>query len=740
MTHPTPDEPTTADPDVESGASPSGLSYRAAVAAAGPGRLRAILRELGVDAGRRSLGLDEALLDRLDEPGAVAELIASIGPDDRQALGLFALSQTPCWPAVAFGEALLGLGIDPSLALERPLALGLVAPLPPPADPDAPVTPLDRDRVLGMRLVAHPDVLESARVLAPGGDGPPPIDEPVHLVREADGLEPVLRLASLWQLADASPFKRTRQGDLYKRDRQRLDEDPALSGPIADVLCPPDDPVSPWLHLSRAVGLLVDEPNSDRLLAASPDFWSEHGVHLPQMIASRWIAGGDLRPGPGDDPGPLLGLRPAALLGLASRKEDQWVALDDLAAFLSSRMSAPAPPDPPKADRRRKADDNGPPPGDPMRDALRAALLGPAYLMGLVRVGEAGPSRRTAVQLTPRGRFVLGLGPTPPPPPRIEQFLFVQPNFEIVAYRQGMNPAQVGRLSRFARWEQLGSALTLRLNSDSIDRGLASGLSADEIRAWLAQHAVRPLPEGVSGAIATWAGRRDRLTFFASATLIEFGSSAELEDALADWPDGPAPAPIRVADRVLLVEDEAVIPFKRFRLAGARDYRKPPEACVEVGPDGVSIAADPARGDLFVEAELSRFADPPEAAPAEATLRRWYVVSPSSLRRAGAEGMTLASLSQWFAHRTGGPMPPAIRWLCRVVDLDGDGPPPPPRASRPMLLRVASAEVLDGLYQHPDTGPLLGDRLGPTAAVLRGGDPGPLREALGRLGVPLELE
>jgi hypothetical protein len=343
------------------------------------------------------------------------------------------------------------------------------------------------------------------------------------------------------------------------------------------------------------------------------------------------------------------------------------------------------------------------------------------------------------LQLTARGSYVLGLGPPPPPPPRIEQFLFVQPNFEIVAYRQGMNPALVGRLSRFARWEQLGSALTLRLNSDSIDRGLASGLSAEEIRNWLSKHAVRPLPDGVSGAIETWAGRRDRLTYFSSATLIEFGSPAELEDALAEWPEGPSAPPVRVADRVVLVEDEAAIPFKRFRLAGARDYRRPPESCVEVGPDGVSLSADPARGDLFVEAELSRFADLDPTTSADA-LRRRYVVSPRSLRRAGSEGMTIASLSQWYAHRTGGPLPPAVRLLTRLVDLDGEGPPPALKAHRPLLLRAPSAEVLDGLFQHPDTRPLLGDRLGPTAAVVRSDDPSRLREALQRLGVSIVLE
>lgn len=742
MTDPTPDDLPADDPDLDpgegegDGASPLPCSYRSALATAGPWRLRAILKELGVDPGRRSLGLDELLADHLDDPGTVGPILNALAPEASQAIGLFARTETPSWPGIALAEALLGSGIDPARALDRPLALGLIAPMPAPDGPDDLLFPLERGRVAGLRFVAHPAALESARLRPPIGEGPVTLREPARLVRESDGLEPVLRLAALWQLADAAPLKRTRQGDLYKRDRQRLDEDPALAGPISDVLRPLVDPVSCWVNLARSVGLLLDEPDSDRIVSASPEFWGEHGVHLPQMIASRWLGGGDLRLGPSEDPGPSLGLRVASLLSLASAGEDDWLRLDDLSSWLGARMHAPAPPEP-KPDRRRGRAEP-PPPEDPMLDALLDALLGPAYLLGLVRVGEAGPSGRPAVQLSPRGRYVLGLGPPPPPPPRIEQFLFVQPNFEIVAYRQGMNPALIGRLSRFARWEQLGSALTLRLNSDSIDRGLASGLSAGEIRDWLGKHAVRPLPDGVSGAIDTWAGRRDRLTYFSSATLIEFGSPSELEEALVDWPEGTAAPPVRVADRVLLVEDEGAIPFRRFRLAGARDYRRPPESCVEVGPDGVSLTADPARGDLFVEAELSRFADLDPETSADA-LRRRYVVSTESLRRASSEGMTAASLSQWYAHRTGGKLPPAVRLLSRLVDLDGDGPPPPLRADRPLLLRAPSAEILDGLFQHPDTRPLLGDRLGPTAAIVRSVDPTALREALRRLGVPLEL-
>ncbi|WP_169977853.1 helicase-associated domain-containing protein [Tautonia rosea] len=715
-------------------------SYRAALAGAAPFRLRLILRELGRDPGRRTTGLAEELADRLEEPGVVAGLISDLSPVERQGLGLFALTETAAWPAVGFGETLRGLGLDQQQAIERPMALGLIAPMPPATDPEVPLWPLDPDRVGGTRLVVHPAVLESARITEPEGEGPPVLDEPARLVRESDGLEAVLRLAALWQLADTSPLKRTRQGGLYKRDRQRLDEDPALAGPIADVLHPLDDHVSVWLSLARSIGLLIDEPESDRIVAAPASIWAEHGVHLPQMIAARWLGGVDLTDG-GDDPGSTLALRPVSLLWLASLKEEAWVSLDDLATWLSVRMRAPTLPAlSGKAERRRGRSADETPSGDPMTDVLRSTLLGPAYLLGLVRVGEAGPSRAPAMQLTERGRYVLGLGPPPPPPPRIEQFLFVQPNFEIVAYRQGLNPALIGRLSRFARWSQLGSALTLRLNSDAIDRGLASGLSVDQIRDWLTRHGVRPLPDGVAGAIASWAGRRDRLTYYASATLIEFSSAEELENALAEWAEGTAPPPVRVADRVLLVEDEGAIPFRRFQLAGARDYRKPPESCVEVGPDGITLSADPARGDLFIEAELSRFADPVPNDSAETTLRRRYVVSPASLRRGSHEGMTLTGLAQWYTYRTGAPMPPVVRWLASIVRFEGAQAADAVRAGRPLIVRTERSEVLDGLLQHPDTRTLFGDRLGPTAAIVKSGDPERLQKALTMLGVSLLLE
>ena len=270
--------------------------------------------------------------------------------------------------------------------------------------------------------------------------------------------------------------------------------------------------------------------------------------------------------------------------------------------------------------------------------------------MGLVRSGEVGPGGRPAVQLAPRGRYVLGLGPPPPPPPKIEQFLFVQPNFEIVAYRQGLNPALVGRLSRFARWEQLGAALTLRLDARLGGPWPRLGpLGRRDPRmarpprrptaARRSRRGDRHLGRPPRAADLLWLGDADRVRRLRRAG----GGARRLAG-------GPAARRRRVAERVLLVEDEATIPFRHFRLAGARDYRRPPEACVEVGPDGVSLT--PTRPRRPLRRGGTR-ADSPircRSVPGRRRVAPPPATSSRPIRSAGRRprGSTDPALDQWF--------------------------------------------------------------------------------------------
>ena len=226
----------------------------------------------------------------------------------------------------------------------------------------------------------------------------------------------------------------------------------------------------------------------------------------------------------------------------------------------------------------------------------------------------------------------LALGPTPPPRITFEHFLFVQPNFELIAYRQGLTPQLVGWLSRFAWWSQIGAALELKLTRESIVHGLDTGSTADSILDRLTRHTQRPLPPGVIDAVRNWATRRERVTYYVAATLIEFGSARERDQARASWPAGDLAAPTEVADRFLLVADERSVPFDRLRLIASRDYRRPPEVCVTVDDDGVTMALDPTRSDLLVDAELARFADElPALQPVDGQIRGPALGNSSSL-------------------------------------------------------------------------------------------------------------
>ena len=75
--------------------------------------------------------------------------------------------------------------------------------------------------------------------------------------------------------------------------------------------------------------------------------------------------------------------------------------------------------------------------------------------------------------------------------------------------------------------------------------------------------------------------------------MIEFASLAERDQALAAWQEENLKTFIPVSDRFLLVENPQQIPTDRIRTSGSRDYRHPPEKCVSIEPDGVTLNLDP---------------------------------------------------------------------------------------------------------------------------------------------------
>ncbi len=725
----------------EAGAEPLDprLAFRSALAQYQAAKLGAILRlrNLESDAVRPST-LAADLTAQLDSASDVAALLARLSNGSRQALGLFALTETSVWPLSGLSHALATLGFEPRSAILALLELGLLALDTAPdlrAIDDFPAR-IDQGPLHSLQLRAHPAVPQAVRVSRPDGKLAPAASG-VGQIRESDGLEPILRLAAIWQRVGTESLRQTGQGALYKRDLERIEEDPVLSGAISDALEPVAAMSLLWLSLARRVGLIHADVAGERIEAAGPGFWIDNAVHLPQMIATSWMGLREWQEwenSPDENPElrlPVTFLRPAVLLWLSCLQDDEWVALDDLAQQLRTmnaewdRPSLRPDPEAAAGAGRRGGGPRARYGSQPSRAArgerlLRLMLLGSGYAMGLVRTGEEKGTGRTVVQLTPLGRYVLAMGPPPPPRPVFEHFLFVQPNFEIIAYRQGLNPQLVGQLSRFAWWTKIGAALELKLTQESIVLGLEGGQKPEQMLEILTRHSQRPLPTLVPDAIGRWSSHRERIIFYTAATLIEFASLAERDLALAAWQEGDLKTFIPVADRFLLVESAQQIPTDRISSRSSRDYRHPPEKCVSIEPDGVTLELDPTRSDLLIDAELCRIADElptarnPARSTASSTPLRRYIVSAGSMARAAALGISHGQIVEWFLRRTGAPPSPAIRLLFKSTAEQ----PIALQARRMLVLFTPTAELADGLLQHPATRDFLGDRLGPTAVAL----------------------
>jgi hypothetical protein len=138
---------------------------------------------------------------------------------------------------------------------------------------------------------------------------------------------------------------------------------------------------------------------------------------------------------------------------------------------------------------------------------------------------------------------------------------------------------------------------------------------------------------------------------------------------------------------------------------------------------------------------LARIADElPRANPARSLdsgpPARRYVVSAASIARATDLGVSPAQIADWFLRRTGAAPSPAIKLLLG----SSSSIPRILKARRTLVLHGPSAELIDGVLQHPATRPYLGDRLGPTTVAMADEHLEVLRTVLNDLGVELDLE
>jgi hypothetical protein len=671
--------------------------------------------------------LIERSLATLQNVAVIDRRLDELGPAPTKLLALMGHSRQPQWALGNLIEMLAALGhAEGTVPAFTLFEAGLLYPC-----LKAPGTRLksfeqwlSQNAALGYRVFAPPPVTARAQQKDLGFPPCPGAVTRASQVRHTDGLEWPLRLASFWQMVRGSRFRQTMQGGFFKRDQEKLRADPLINAPFMESAAPVPDSGRLAVALARFGGLLSEEDAEIRAEAFPADWQGSLQELLVDIFSSVFrIDTWNPRDGAvenGAMPNPYPSAYLLALLLISRLPGSAWAAPERIEQWVVQHH--------PYWGSTTKTRGG-------IHDGLQCGLAGGPivnFLLGLaftLTIVEAavGDDGAPLVRLGPLGRHFLGLGPLPPPPPKYPKTLLVQPNLEIVAYRQGMTPVLIASLSVFANWKSLGAACTLQLQPESIYRALEAGWTFDKILQVLEQHGMRPTPPAVIELLRTWANKRERLSIYPSAALLEFASPQDLEIALAR-----GLAAERLSDRLLAVATESSIDFRQFRLNGTRDYGLPPDQCVSVGYDGVTLTIDSARSDLLLATELRRFSEPLNRQTG-AGLEQ-YRVTPLTLASAVASGLDITTLEEWFVRRTGKGLPPALRFLLTGAHS------PPFQLDRPLILRVETSEIADGLMQWPTTRPLIKERLGPTALVVSEDLVEALKLRLQELGISISGE
>jgi hypothetical protein len=656
-------------------------------------------------------------VDTLSNDAVLDRRLHELEPVSRMLLALIAHSRQPRWTAGSLLEMLAALGhaegMRPVLAL---MDEGLLYP-----DIHSQVPALKgfeqwmcQASATGHWVFTHPHVMARAVGWDLGIPTFPDLFTDVSHVREFDGLDWLIRLAVVWQHATSASFRQTQQGDLFKRDLERLRADPLLSAPLDATAEIPDAP-NLTVALGRNLGILTTNDNELRAGALPADwelgsFAASESLWTSLLHVNTWNSAEgtrDLRGATNPYPAAYL----LALLYIARLPDSAWIRPSDVETWVLNQH--------PYWEHRSL----------PTKSAADAPMFGPFLLglapqFGLLRTAKT-TTEEPVISLSRVGRALLGAASAAALEPAHTKTLLVQPNLEIVAYRQGLTPSLVGALSKFASWKSIGPACTLQLQPDTVYRALEAGWTCDSIVQLLDQHGTRPTPPAVIESLRTWSNKRERLQVYSNAVLFEFHSTEQLETAVARGLPG-----VRVSERLLLVPNERVIDYRHFKLIGTRDYSLPPDRCVDVDSDGVTLNIDPARSDLLLETELGRFAECLRGPGVNG--RPQYQLTPSSLAAGRERGVNLQMLESWFEQRTGRPLTPAGRLLLAGPMIRSC------EINRPLVLHVETAGIADGLIQWPGTRHLIEGRLGPTALIVAEGRIEELRAKLLELGLSFQ--
>lgn len=654
-------------------------------------------------------------VETLTNAPVIDRRLKELPPASRKLLAVLGRSHCPTWGTFDLVWILACLGHAEGLTpVQTLLEAGLLYPILPDAQP--PLKSFDTFLAGGgtqpVLVFAHPAVTVRAR-----GES---LELPLLLKSETDaksprlgdGLEYPLRIAVMWQQIAGGSIRLTQSNLLFKRDLLRLQADELLKTPFAEHFAELPDSGVFMLALAVEAGVVASSQGELSKGTFSSAWQGDTSELLRELVAKLWgVHNWDPVKGyfpiEGGAPLPSVGLM--LLLLLQEQPAKHWFSMRELtkpfwkchptwSSHLGNRLEV----------------------GEGW---VQGFFLGVAYQLRLVEIQHE--SEGWLVRLSDLGRAILGGNPLPPSGFDFPQTLIVQPNGEVVLYRQGLTPPLLSKLTRFANWKTLGAACTMELNAESVYRGLEAGVTLQDILKLLQQHGTRSLPSTVMDSLQRWSNKRERITLYASATLLEFTSAEDLEVAFQR-----GLVAMKLTDRIGLI-DSSEPDYRAFRLIGNRDYEARSQPCIRFDPDGVTFTIDAALSDLVLEAELVRLAETVETEPGEARRLRF---TRASLSRAREQGISRSELEQWCLDRSGEPISPAAALLY------GGDPNAAGRLAPRIVLQLPTRELADGVVQLPLTSELIEDRLGSHSLAVKPERVDELLKLLTDFGVSVERE
>lgn len=356
---------------------------------------------------------------------------------------------------------------------------------------------------------------------------------------------------------------------------------------------------------------------------------------------------------------------------------------------------------------------------------IRAVIDGPLHWFGLVEVDST--DKASAFRVTPSLFLVSSATVTYAPP---EQYgrLIVQPNFEMVALAP-LSEVLLMKLDRFAERLSLEHIAQYRLTKASVTRAIQLGMDVETMQRVLAEAAGEgvELPQNVRYSLLEWERQARRIEMWQGVTLLEVESAALLDAFYAAEGTrglfGRRLAPLLAevaAQHVAAVQEllwehdylpsQTSAPLHDDLLASGQLVTREPQWRLLL--DGSLQPLYPVT-DLFLAAELERISEADEATG-------WRRITPASIQRALAAGLSLQAAQRFLQHYCQDGMPGSFSIRLKLWG-NGYGERQTMRIEQEPLLYLPN-EVLQDLRADEEIGALLGGevpRQGQLAHVAR---------------------